>query len=452
MKIEFIKRGAATRLILIFAGWSTDARYYSDCVAEGWDTAVVSDYRDMTMPEIPAQYSTVYVFAYSLGVYAAAQSDVKAAARIAICGSPEPVSDAFGIPVAVYNATADGLTAASLKKFHRRMAGDRASIARIEPWLPTAPDVEALKEELYAIASHQSEKSIVCRWDRVYIAEKDRIFPLENLERYWSMQPDVVRIKKNVSHAIEIAKIIKEVLPDHAAIGGGFSTAVKSYNRSAIVQSEICIRMGEIIAEKLSRTKAEIGSLLEIGVGQGLLTEVWRKLLHPSKTTFVDLLPIPTFGVAPTEEYIVGDAEEWLKKSTEKFDVILSASTIQWFVDPIGFIQMVKDHLNPGGFAVISTFTQGNLHQLDAIRPCPLIYRSVEEYAAIPGIETESWTRTLQFSSSREMLLHLRHTGVTPKVSKSKEHKEENSELNKGLSEFPSMLTYCPAILYIVKS
>ncbi len=440
MKIEFIKRGAETRLILLFAGWSTVALYYSDCIVEGWDTAVVSDYRDMSMPELPSQYSTIYIFAYSLGVWAASRCDIKAAARIAICGSEIPVSDDFGIPVAVYNATADGLTAESLKKFHRRMAGDRATIARIEHMLPASPDVEALKEELYAIASSQSEESANCRkWDRVYIAEKDRIFPNENLEKYWSLHPDVVRIKKNTSHAIDIAEIIKEVLPDHAAIGDGFSTAIKSYNSSAIVQAEICHRICDIIAEKLSGIETPIGSLLEIGVGQGLLAEGWKNLLYPSKATYIDLLPMPVFDLAPTEEYVVADAEQWLKNSTEKFDVILSASTIQWFADPIGFIQTVKDHLNPGGFAVISTFTKGNLQELDAVRPCPLIYRSEEEYAAIPGIQIEAWTRTLQFSSSREMLLHLRRTGVTPR----------HTPISIPLSSLPHQLTYQPIIIYI---
>ncbi len=438
MKIEFIKRGAETRLILLFAGWSTDARFYKDCVVEGWDTAVVSDYRDFSMPELPSQYSTIYIFAYSLGVLAAALSGIKAAARIAICGSEIPVSDEYGIPVAVYNATADGLTAESLKKFHRRMAGDRASIARIEPVLPTALNIEALKEELYAIAAHQSDESALCKWDRVYIAENDRIFPVNNLERYWSLFPEVVQVKKNASHAIDIAQIIKEVLPDHSAIGDGFSTAVQSYNSNAIVQSEICTRIGEIIAEKISEKNSLIDSVLEIGVGQGLLTEVWKKMLHPSKATFVDLLPIPTFGVALTEESVAADAEQWLNNSTEKFDVILSASTIQWFADPIGFIQTVKDHLNPGGFAIISTFTKGNLRQLDAIRPCPLIYRSVEEYKEIPGVKIESWTRTLQFPSSREMLMHLRRTGVTPR----------HTPTPIPLSSLPDKLTYHPIIIH----
>ncbi|MDE6548929.1 MAG: methyltransferase domain-containing protein, partial [Muribaculaceae bacterium] len=177
----------------------------------------------------------------------------------------------------------------------------------------------------------------------------------------------------------------------------------------------------------------------EIGAGQGLLTETWRRILHPLKTTFVDLLPMPQFGVSENDEYVVADAEEWLRNSSAKYDVILSASTIQWFADPVGFIRTVKGHLNPGGFAVISTFSKGNLHELDSIRPCPLIYHTAEEYKDVTGIEVEEWDRTLTFSSPREMLMHLRHTGVSPRRSTS----------SKPLTALPTELTYRPLILII---
>ncbi|MDE7420085.1 MAG: DUF452 family protein [Muribaculaceae bacterium] len=439
MKIEFIKRGAETRLILLFAGWSTDARYYVDSVVDDWDFAVVSDYRDMSMPSIPEQYSTIYIFAYSLGVWAASKCNIKAAAKIAICGSGIPVSDTMGIPESVFNATADFLTAESLKKFHRRMAGDRATLNRIEPLLPCSPDVAALKEELYAIASEKNALGAESKWDKVYIASNDRIFPVENLNRYWDMHPDTVKVNVNSSHAIDISQIIKEVIPNPDAIGEGFSSAVNTYNGNAIVQTEICNRIGEIIARQLCDRNSNIDSLLEIGVGQGLLTEIWQRLLTPSHATFVDLLPMPKFGIAQTEEYVMTDAEEWLKNYSAKYDVILSASTIQWFADPIGFVNIVKSHLNPGGFAIISTFTKGNLHQLDAVRPCPLIYHTSEEYGKIPGFQIMEWERTLQFPSSREMMMHLRRTGVAPRRSYS----------SVPISALPTELTYRPAIITI---
>lgn len=319
------------------------------------------------------------------------------------------------------------------------MAGDRATFNRIEASLPYSPDVKALKEELYAIAADTEVGESDWRWDRAYIASNDRIFPVENLARYWERYPDTVIVKINSSHAVDIAQIIKETIPDTCAIGESFSSAIHTYNDKAIVQKEICNKFGEIITRELSEININIESLLEIGVGQGLLTEVWQKLLNPSHASFVDLLPMPGFGVAENEEYIVADAEEWLKNSSNNYDVILSASAIQWFADPIGFIRTVKDHLNPGGFAVISTFIKGNLYQLDEIRPCPLIYHTAEEYKAIPGVIVEEWEQTLKFSSSREMLMHLRYTGVSPRRSSS----------FIPLTSLPTELTYRPLILII---
>lgn len=443
MKIEFIKRGAATRLILLFAGWSTDTRYYSGCDVDGWDIAVVSDYRDMSMLVLPPQYDTVYIFAYSLGVWAASQCNLKAAARIAVCGSGLPVSDEYGIPVSVYNATADGLTAESLKKFHRRMAGDRATLKRIESILPESPDIETLKEELYAIADYQQKATSApeLKWDKVYIAKQDRIFPEDNLDRYWNDYPGVEKIKVDSSHAIDICQIIKDVLPNPASIGEGFSLATDTYKENAIVQYEICKRIGEIVSRKLSERNLEVRSLLEIGVGRGLLTAVWQNLVAPAHATYVDLLAMPKFGIAEDENYVVGDAEEWLKKSNEKYDLILSASAIQWFADPVGFIQTVKEHLNPGGFAVVSTFVKGNLFELDAIRPCPIIYKAADDYKAIPDVETEEWESTLRFPSARAMMMHLRLTGVSPRRKAS----------SVALTCLPKELTYRPLILVIDK-
>ncbi|MDE6523515.1 MAG: DUF452 family protein [Muribaculaceae bacterium] len=439
MKIEFIKRGAETRLILLFTGWSTDSRYYKDCIVDGWDTAVVSDYRDMSMPDLPSQYSTIYIFAYSLGVFAASLCDIKAVAKIAICGSLIPVSDDFGIPIVVFDSTAEALSVESLKKFHRRMAGDRSTLSRIAPLLPESPDIDILKEELHAISVAQSISKPTSQWNKVYIAKQDRIFPFDNLKRFWDGYPDAVKVEVESSHAIDISKIVNEVIPNHISIGEGFSIAADTYRQNAIVQAEICNRIGEILRNKLYDRKSPVDSLLEIGVGRGLLTDVWQNVVKPINATFIDLLPTPRFGIAKNEEYIVADAEEWLKKSSVKYDIILSASTIQWFADPLGFINTVRDHLNPGGCAVMSTFVRGNLHQLDEIRPCPLIYHTAEEYKEIPAVRVEEWERTLTFSSSREMLMHLRHTGVSPRRHSS----------SVSLTSLPTELTYRPLILTI---
>ncbi|MDE6017245.1 MAG: DUF452 family protein [Muribaculaceae bacterium] len=441
MKIEFIKRGAATRLILIFAGWSTDTRYYNDCVFDGWDTAVVSDYRDMTLPDFPSQYSTIYIFAYSLGVWAASVSAIHAAARIAICGSPIPISDRFGIPEAIYNATFSGLDERSLHKFHIRMAGDRRKFDAIKNRFPEKYCVSALKDELLNIASvvNGQDNLSGCFFDRAYIALDDKIFPYGNLKSYWDRCPDTVEVSFTSPHAVDIAQIIKDCIPDTMGIGKSFEKAKSTYGENAIIQSEICERIGENLKSFLNGRDRKVNSLLEIGVGGGQLTEIWRRILTPDCATYIDLFELPIFGIAKSERYIVADAEEWLKSTDESFDMIFSASTIQWFADPVNFIRAVKGHLNPGGIALISTFVRGNMHELDAIRPCPVIYRTAEEYKCIPGVQVSEWERTLVFHSSRALMMHLKLTGVSPRRKTSSVH----------LSSFPTELTYRPIIIII---
>ena len=453
MKIEFIKRGAATRLILIFAGWSTDSRYYNDCVFDGWDTAVVCDYRDMTMPSIPDQYATVYVFAYSLGVAAASLCGIQASVRIAICGSPEAVSDRFGIPEAVYAGTLDGLSERSLMKFHLRMAGDKATYDSIRDRLPQTPDIPGLKEELSSIRTAVKGRMTYAdiNFDRVYLAEADRIFPYANLKAYWEGYGKAPVVAVQSSHAIDIHSIITDCLPDCEAIGGGFAKAGSTYNDSAVIQKEICSKMGNTLSRLVGENGFSPRSVLEIGVGQGLLTQVWRDVVMPRKATYIDLAEMPAFGIAPEERYLKTDAELWLERSDERFDLIVSASTIQWFADPIRFMSSLKSHLNPGGIALISTFVKGNLHELDKVRPCPMIYRTVEDYMSSTDCVAEIWERTLTFESVKDMLMHLRLTGVNPKKSSFRKNNQsqDGAGMMKKLTAFPVQLTYCPMIMVV---
>ena len=73
MKVEFIHKAKEnSRLILIFTGWSAEPRLYANVSHDTWDVAVVYDYSDLTLPDAVLDgYYTVYVFAWSLGVFAA---------------------------------------------------------------------------------------------------------------------------------------------------------------------------------------------------------------------------------------------------------------------------------------------------------------------------------------------------------------------------------------------
>lgn len=378
---------------------------------------------------------------------------VRAAAKIAICGTPQPMSDIFGIPTAIYQGTLDCLNDRQLMKFHLRMAGDKTTFEAIRSKFPENAEIGNLKEELATIAGVQECKRQDSEYifDRAYMAEHDRIFPYRNVFSYWEEHPETVKISMNTPHVVDLAAIIREVIPDTYVIGESFKSAKDTYNDTAIVQSEICRKIGDRLSLLLSEKSVRPTSLLEIGVGNGLLTHVWKRVVKPAKATFIDLQIMPQFGIAEKELYITTDAEKWLENTEEKFDIILSASTIQWFVDPVKFLYTVEQHLNPGGIAVISTFLKGNLWQLDQVRPSPIIYRTEVDYLSFPNVEVESWERTLQFDSSRDMLMHLRNTGVTLKKKRKNQEIRIGSPYppDIGLTELPHELTYRPMILVI---
>ncbi|MDE7116742.1 MAG: methyltransferase domain-containing protein, partial [Muribaculaceae bacterium] len=132
---------------------------------------------------------------------------------------------------------------------------------------------------------------------------------------------------------------------------------------------------------------------------------------------FVDIAPVQPMHLAQTERYFCEDAEKWVRLAEEKYDCILSSSTIQWFANIPEFINSCSRLLRPGGVILVSSFTQGNLGELDSLRPSPIHYHSPEEYRKWfernfddTAVLTEEIT--LRFSSPRELMMHLKHTGV----------------------------------------
>ena len=66
---------------------------------------------------------------------------------------------------------------------------------------------------------------------------------------------------------------------------------------------------------------------------------------------------------------------------------------------------------------MLSSFLPGNLGELDALRPSPIHYHNETEYREwmekyFTNIKIHAEEILLEFSSHRELLMHLKHTGV----------------------------------------
>lgn len=175
------------RLLIFFLGWSCDSSSVSHLGFENYDTLYVFDYRQMRLDidNIISVYSKRYLLGWSFGVWAAAlwarnRNDISAS--IAICGTPCPIDDKYGIPDKIFNFTLRSIKSKGIEQFNIRMCGD--SIANFRP-SQRAFDGQYHELEVLGKMS-QEHQNLDFYWDHVLVGEKDLIFPLQNSVNYWN--------------------------------------------------------------------------------------------------------------------------------------------------------------------------------------------------------------------------------------------------------------------------
>lgn len=421
------------RLILIFAGWATDAATYADVYIDGWDTLVCYDYSDgLTFDtDILNPYTSIYLYAWSLGVYAAsvAMRHKHVTAAFAINGTRTPVDNITGIPVNIYEGTMGNLSLASLEKFRRRMFSGKDAYEASCHLLPTYNSVETLHKELQVIetsyinessdegnfSSHGKRKDPIGRfqWTRAYISLEDRIFPPEAQKMAWDKCTQIVTLPEQ-SHFYPLERIVRSTVPDTSRVGAHFRKASRTYDENAFAQRHIAARLSRLLGDMNPKRR---GMTLEIGAGTGIFTRMYGPILVPAESDFIDLYSLRKFGIAPKESYYIADGEASLHYASRIWDVILTTSTMQWFINPWQFFEDVYEHLPKGGLFVASTFLPGNLGELDELRPSPIVYREKWELkkaleSLFDYVELEEDEIHVNFPTAREALIHFKHTGV----------------------------------------
>lgn len=208
---------------------------------------------------------------------------------------------------------------------------------------------------------------------------------------------------------------------EKARIRQCFAKALSSYNEHAVAQRHI-----HGYLEKLLRDagRTVYGRLLEIGCGTGGFT---RRLVstcggHGAEWVLNDLCtacrePVSECMEGEKWSYLCGDAEQ--VTFTGKYDLIASASVIQWFARPEACIRKWVSLLNPGGYLLLNTFGKKNLKEIKSLTGNGLEYPAVQEVAGwvdLPEMKIlhlQEETLTLLFPSPADVLKHLKYTGVT---------------------------------------
>ncbi len=200
-----------------------------------------------------------------------------------------------------------------------------------------------------------------------------------------------------------------------------FGASAKSYDGSAIAQKMVHQHLLSLLQGlgRQSYVKA-----LEVGCGTASLTRLLDENFKIEQWTLNDLMRTmfeEGFFVSARSgkaiRFIKGDAEE-LDLGCG-YDLIVSSSAVQWFDEPKAFLQSLYPRLNRGGILLLSTFGLDNLREIRELTGQGLHYYDTEAYdkalqeAGFTVLEATDEHISLSFDSAREVLRHLKQTGVT---------------------------------------
>lgn len=449
MTIKWVgKSGTNRRVVVFFAGWGMDVRPFSHYRFNGYDFAVIYDYSgDFPSDDIAAKlsdYDEICLFAWSFGVanaqrFMSDNPQLHITLRVAVNGTPHPVDDLVGIPETIYNGTLAGFSEPTLYKFRRRMCGTRQAT---DEFLKSAPErsLQSLLDELRTMADIDASGSSVW-WDHVYISENDMIFPAQSQQRAWEGHGNI-RMLPGEYHMIDFESLINEILLDKNIVAQRFATASRTYDENAIVQRE----MVESLVAMLGGGRFE--NILEVGAGTGLLSRALESQVPHKQLTKWDLS-------AQQPDVVECDAESKIRNcQTGQYDLIISASAIQWFHSPATFVMECDRVLSPKGVLAIATYAPGTFCELSQAGIKGIDYldeptwRDVLERGNWSSFSINKQQRTLAFSSPLEVFRHIKHTGVNAIGSSGR----NIAALQKLLRDYPlkdgsNPLTYCPIFL-----
>lgn len=165
----------------------------------------------------------------------------------------------------------------------------------------------------------------------------------------------------------------------------------------------------------------QINAALEIGAGTGFLTRRLLEQYPAARWTINDLADEAAHFIVPYTEnkavsYLWGDAESIALPAG--MDLVVTASTIQWFDDTPAFFGRIASVLNPEGFMALSTFGPENFREIKAVAGDGLEYYTADELTAMLSdrgfdvLEQLEYTKQLHFDTPVEVLRHIKATGV----------------------------------------
>ncbi|MDY4280649.1 MAG: malonyl-ACP O-methyltransferase BioC [[Pasteurella] mairii] len=247
---------------------------------------------------------------------------------------------------------------------------------------------------------------------------------------------------------------------DKARVAQRFSQSLTTYDQQAVAQQQINRQLIQLL---LQQEKRHFAQLLEIGCGTGQLTALLKQHFSVTQWHLNDLCAVQprlqTLLAGEQFHFFQGDAESIC--FPKGYDLIASASTVQWFSDPKAFIAQCAAKLRPRGLLLLSTFAPQNLQEIRHLTgiglTCP--DRDCWRDWLTPHFEILHLSQRdipLYFASPMAVLQHLKATGVTAvrreNWTKSKlQHFLQHYQQHYAVEAKKVRLTYQPIFIFARK-
>ena len=190
MQANFLHQDNNNKVILFFNGWGMDDAVIGHLDKTTYDIFTFSHYDDdFSFDEsLLKKYSEIYLVAWSMGVWMAAEvlrnTNIIIKKAIAINGTLNPISDDCGIPVSIFEGTINNFSERNKRKFDRRMFASKEAFNKFEN-IGNNRDSESQLEELKRIYKNAVNTTIDFTFDKILIGKQDLIFPVNHQIKFW---------------------------------------------------------------------------------------------------------------------------------------------------------------------------------------------------------------------------------------------------------------------------
>ncbi|TCB57589.1 malonyl-ACP O-methyltransferase BioC [Acinetobacter terrestris] len=230
---------------------------------------------------------------------------------------------------------------------------------------------------------------------------------------------------------------------DKSQVAQRFEKAAKSYTEHAVVQKQICQNLMGLMQEHLC--KNSLDRVFEIGCGSGNLSHLLMQNFQIKQLFLNDLYPEVQqhFQAKENLEWQIGDVEQLDFPSS--LSLIASSSALQWVGDIEAIFKKSAAALIENGYFCFSTFGQQNLQEIKALTGQGLDYLSIESIQQklmqqnFEILHLSENIETLTFSNPKDVLQHLKATGVTATASQHRWSKQSLQQFYQDYQQFSEL-------------